>query len=46
MRFAIKTAPQHSWADAGLDLAIVYLPPLHRASVLEPLAHALASVSA
>ena len=33
------------WADAGLDLAIVYLPPPHRASVLEPLAQALASVS-
>ncbi|GAC1310623.1 MAG: LLM class F420-dependent oxidoreductase [Acidimicrobiales bacterium] len=34
-----------SWADAGLDLAIVYLPPPHRASVLEPLAQALAAVS-
>ncbi|GAC1534851.1 MAG: LLM class F420-dependent oxidoreductase [Acidimicrobiales bacterium] len=34
-----------SWADAGLDLAIVYLPPPHRASVLEPLAQALSAVS-
>ena len=29
------------WADAGMDLGIVYLPPPHRASVLEPVAQAL-----
>jgi F420-dependent oxidoreductase-like protein len=29
------------YADAGLDLGIVYLPPPHRASVLEPVADAL-----
>jgi F420-dependent oxidoreductase-like protein len=29
------------WSDAGLDLGIVYLPPPHRASVLEPVAQAL-----
>jgi len=29
------------WDDAGLDLAIIYLPPPHRAAVLEPLADAL-----
>lgn len=31
-------------ADAGLDLAIIYLPPPHDASVLEPLAEALAEI--
>jgi F420-dependent oxidoreductase-like protein len=29
------------WAEAGLDLAIVYLPPPHRPGILEPLANAL-----
>ena len=29
------------WADAGLDLGIVYLPPPHTPAVLEPLAEAL-----
>jgi F420-dependent oxidoreductase-like protein len=29
------------WAEAGLDLGIVYLPPPHRPEVLEPLAEAL-----
>jgi F420-dependent oxidoreductase-like protein len=29
------------WAEAGLDLGIVYLPPPHRAAILEPLAAAL-----
>ena len=29
------------WAAAGLDLGIVYLPPPHRAAILEPLAEAL-----
>jgi F420-dependent oxidoreductase-like protein len=32
------------WAEAGLDLGIVYLPPPHSAAVLEPLAHALEQV--
>lgn len=30
-----------SYADAGLDLGIVYLPPPHTPAVLEPLANAL-----
>ena len=34
------------WAEAGLDLGIVYLPPPHRAAVLEPLAQALQDVQA
>jgi F420-dependent oxidoreductase-like protein len=29
------------WAEAGLDLGIVYLPPPHTASVLAPIAEAL-----
>ena len=29
------------WADAGLDLGIITLPPPHRAGILEPLAQAL-----
>jgi F420-dependent oxidoreductase-like protein len=32
-------------ADAGLDLAVVYLPPPHRPAVLEPLAKAFAQLS-
>jgi hypothetical protein len=31
-----------AFADAGLDLGIVYLPPPHTPAVLEPLAAALA----
>jgi F420-dependent oxidoreductase-like protein len=34
-----------TYASAGLDLGIVYLPPPHRPDVLEPLAKALAEVS-
>ena len=34
-----------AFADAGLDLGIVYLPPPHTPAVLEPLAHALAPFS-
>ena len=55
MRFAIKTSPQDTtwadmheaakeFADAGLDLGIVYLPAPHSPSVLGPLAVALASL--
>jgi len=29
------------WAEAGLDLGIIYLPPPHAAGILEPLAQAL-----
>jgi F420-dependent oxidoreductase-like protein len=29
------------WAEAGLDLGIIYLPAPHRAGILEPLAQAL-----
>jgi F420-dependent oxidoreductase-like protein len=32
------------WAEAGLDLGIVYLPPPHTPAVLEPLAEALRQV--
>ena len=32
----------HSFAEVGLDLGIVYLPPPHDPAVLEPLAEALA----
>jgi len=31
--------------DAGLDLGIVYLPPPHTPSILEPLAAALAPLA-
>jgi hypothetical protein len=31
-------------SEAGLDLGVVYLPPPHTASVLEPLAEALRGV--
>ena len=34
-----------SFADAGLDLGIVYLPPPHRPEVLEPVAEALAHLA-
>lgn len=34
-----------AYAAAGLDLGIVYLPPPHRASVLEPIAVALAPLA-
>ena len=34
-----------AFADAGLDLGIVYLPPPHTPAVLEPLATALASLA-
>jgi hypothetical protein len=30
------------WADAGVDIAVVYLPTPHRADALEPIAEALA----
>jgi hypothetical protein len=30
-----------AYADAGLDLGIVYLPPPHNPAVLEPVAQAL-----
>jgi hypothetical protein len=30
-----------AFADAGLDLGIVYLPPPHTPAILEPLAEAL-----
>ena len=33
------------WSDAGLDLGIIYLPPPHRASVLEPVAQALRTLA-
>ena len=33
-----------AFADAGLDLGIVYLPPPHRAAVLEPLAASLSAL--
>ncbi len=33
------------WADAGLDLGIVYLPVPHTPSILEPLAEALSPMS-
>jgi hypothetical protein len=33
------------FADAGLDLGIVYLPPPHTPEVLEPLADALAPLA-
>ncbi len=35
----VESAAQ--WAEAGLELGIIYLPPPHRAAVLEPLAQAL-----
>jgi F420-dependent oxidoreductase-like protein len=34
-----------AFAEAGLDLGIVYLPPPHTASVLEPLADALSQLA-
>lgn len=34
-----------AFGDAGADLVIVYLPPPHRATVLEPLASALQTLS-
>ena len=34
-----------SYASAGLDLGIVYIPPPHRPEVLEPLAKALAELT-
>jgi alkanesulfonate monooxygenase SsuD/methylene tetrahydromethanopterin reductase-like flavin-dependent oxidoreductase (luciferase family) len=34
-----------AFADAGLDLGIVYLPPPHTPAVLEPLAEALAPLA-
>lgn len=34
-----------AFAEAGLDLGIVYLPPPHTAAVLEPLAEALAPLA-
>jgi F420-dependent oxidoreductase-like protein len=34
-----------AYADAGLDLGIVYLPPPHRPDALEPVAKALADLS-
>ena len=34
-----------AFAEAGLDLGIVYLPPPHDPSVLEPLAEALAPLA-
>jgi F420-dependent oxidoreductase-like protein len=34
-------ASAEEWAAAGLDLGIVYLPPPHTPSILEPLAEAL-----
>jgi alkanesulfonate monooxygenase SsuD/methylene tetrahydromethanopterin reductase-like flavin-dependent oxidoreductase (luciferase family) len=34
-----------AFAEAGLDLGIVYLPPPHTPAVLEPLAQALGRVS-
>jgi F420-dependent oxidoreductase-like protein len=34
-----------AFADAGLDLAVIQLPPPHRPDVLEPLAKALAQVA-
>ena len=35
-------ADTKGFADAGLDLGIVYLPPPHTPAILEPLADALA----
>jgi F420-dependent oxidoreductase-like protein len=35
-----------AWADAGLDLGIIYLPTPHMPAVLEPLATALAPLAA
>jgi F420-dependent oxidoreductase-like protein len=38
-------AEAEAFAEAGLDLGIVYLPPPHTAAVLEPLANALAPLA-
>jgi F420-dependent oxidoreductase-like protein len=38
-------AEAEAFADAGLDLGIVYLPPPHTPAILEPLAKALASLA-
>jgi F420-dependent oxidoreductase-like protein len=38
-------AQAESFAEAGMDLGIVYLPPPHRVEVLEPVAKALAHLA-